>query len=435
MNIRLFNARILTMRQGEEIFTGEIWIQGEHILYVGGGSAQNMDAPNNISDTAQNIVWDREIDCQGNLLMPGFKNAHTHSGMTLLRSLADDMPLHEWLNDKIFPVEAKMTGEDIYVLTKLAILEYVSGGITAIGDMYLTPHTVARACEEMGMRCVLVGTLNNYVQSIELLEECILKYRDASALLHFVPGIHAEYTCTRGLVEQTARLAHKYKTPVFTHLSETKKEVAECVERYGMTPPAFLADMGLFDHGGAGHHCVHVTPEDIRILADKGVSVVTNPASNLKLASGIAPIVELLEAGVNIAIGTDGPASNNCLDMFREMFLVTGLAKVREKDAAAVGAMQALRMATTGGAAALGLTESDVLAPGKLADIILIDLNMPNMQPLQNIEQHLVYSAGVQNVKMTMIHGRILYENDKFHVGEAPEDIYRQAAAIQEKIL
>lgn len=432
MNIRLFNARILTMEQNREIFMGEVWIRGERIVYVGDACApawvceQNALAP---------VLWDREIDCGGNLLMPGFKNAHTHSGMTLLRSYADDMPLQEWLNHKIFPVEAKMTGEDIYVLTKLAVLEYLTSGITAIGDMYLTPHTIAGACREMGMRCVLIGTLNNYVQSIEMLEECILQYDGTDPLITFIPGIHAEYTCTRKLLEQTAELAHQYRKPVFTHLSETQKEVAECLDRYGMTPPALLEQIGLFAYGGAGHHCIYVTEEDISILARSHVSVVTNPASNLKLASGIAPIAEFIKAGVNVAIGTDGPASNNCLDMFREMFLVTGLAKVKERNAAAVSAEEVLRMAVTGGAAALGLTESDVLAAGKLADLILIDLKQPNMQPLQNIERHLVYSAGKQNVKMTMIHGRILYENGIFYTDEKPETIYEQAAQIQQRIL
>lgn len=430
MRIRLYNARILTMEQSRDVFEGEIWIQNERIVYVGKGNV-NEDCD---SGHTKNMTWDREIDCQGNLLMPGFKDVHTHSGMTLLRSYADDMTLHDWLNKQIFPVEAKMTGEDIKVLTKLAVLEYLTSGITAIGDMYLTPHTIAEACKEMGMRCVLIGTLNNYVQSVELQEECILKYREEDSLLSFIPGIHAEYTCSQALLEQMSQLAHKYRTPVFTHLSETQQEVKECQERYGMTPVAFLEKMGLFDYGGAGHHCIYVSEEDMEILACKGVSAVTNPASNLKLASGIAPVSDLVKAGVNVAIGTDGPASNNCLDMFREMFLVTGLAKIKENDAAAVNAGEVLKMATVNGAQALQLTEADFLAEGKLADIIMIDLHQPNMQPLHHITNNVVYSGSKQNVKMTMIHGRILYENGIFHVGEAPETIYAQVREIQKRI-
>ena len=431
MKIRLYNARILTMQQDEEIFHGEVWIYGERIVYVGDGT--DTEEVCNRNNTIGKI-WDREIDCQGNLLMPGFKDVHTHSGMTLLRSYADDLPLHDWLNKQIFPVEAKMTGEDIRILTKLAILEYLTSGITAIGDMYLTPHTIAEACKEMGMRCVIIGTLNNYVQSVKLQEECILRYREDDPLLSFIPGIHAEYTCSKELLKDMAELVHAYKTPVFTHLSETEKEVRECQERYGMTPVAFLEQMGLFDYGGAGHHCVYVTKEDMQILARKGVSAVTNPASNLKLASGVAPITELWKAGVNIAIGTDGPASNNCLDMFREMFLVTGLAKMREHDAAAVKAGEVLQMATVNGAKALQLADVDVLTEGKLADMIMIDLHQPNMQPLQNIANNVVYSGSKQNVKMTMIHGKILYENGIFSVGEEPEAIYAQVYKIQKRI-
>ncbi len=427
MKIRFFNAFILTMEERRNIFSGEIIVEDERITHVyEAGQAR---------PTGQETGFDKEIDCQCNLLMPGFKNAHTHSGMTLFRSYADDLELFDWLHLKIFPAEAKMTGEDIYTLTKLAVLEYLSGGITAIGDMYLTPHMAAKACQEMGMRCVLAGTLNQYVQSLELLEECILKYRTGYPLLSFYPGIHAEYTCTKEMLCAVSDLAHRYQMPVFLHLSETKKEVQECLDRYGMTPLAFLDSLGMFDYGGVCHHCVHVTKEDIALMAQKKIHAVTNPASNLKLASGIAPVADFLKAGVPMAIGTDGPASNNCLDMFREMFLVAGLAKVREEDAAAVSTEAVLKMATVGGAAALGLTQADVLAEGKLADIIMLDLHQPNMRPRHRIKQNIVYSAGKQNVKMTMIHGRILYADGKFFIGEDPEDIYSKTEYIRKRLL
>lgn len=432
MNIRFFNARILTMKEQEAVFTGEIWISEERIIYVG-----KEDRPEEISRKIGKRcpVWDREIDCDGNLLMPGFKNAHTHSGMTLLRSYADDLPLDEWLNTRIFPIEAKMTAEDICTLSKLAVLEYLTSGVTAVFDMYLTPRSIAAAFDKMGMRCVQVGAVNNFSQSPELVEEMYLELNQLSPLQSYMLGFHAEYTCSKDLLEKIAALAHKYQAPVFTHLAETEKEVAGCMERYHMTPMAFLNSLGMFDHGGGGYHCVHMTQEDIAIMKEKGMYAVTNPGSNTKLASGIAPISEYLKAGVPVAIGTDGPSSNNCLDMFREMFLVTGLAKLKEKDAAAVDAMEVLKMATVNGALAMGLTQADVLAEGKLADLIMIDLKRPNMQPIHNIPKNLVYSGSKQNVAMTMIHGKILYENGRYLTAEQPEEIYEKVNAIADRLI
>lgn len=427
MNIRLYNARILTMEENTDIFVGEIWIQDDRIIYVGDVS----DADQIYKELSISCVnWDREIDCRQNLLMPGFKNAHTHSGMTLLRSFADDLPLDEWLNHRVFPIEAKMSPEDIYDLTKLAILEYLSGGITAAFDMYLTPETIADAFDDMGMRCVQVGAVNNFSQSPELVEEMYQKLNQRGPLQSYILGFHAEYTCSKELLQSISELAHKYKAPVFTHLAETEGEVAGCRERYGMTPLEFLDSLGIFDYGGGGYHCVHMTPSDIAIMKKRGLYAVTNPASNAKLASGIAPVSEYLKEKIPVAIGTDGPASNNCLDMFREMFLVTGLAKLKEKNAAAVDGCEVLKMATVNGARAMGLTQADVLAAGKLADIILIDLNQPNMQPLNNITKNLVYSGSKQNVIMTMVGGRILYEKGEFFVADKPEDIYRKANEI-----
>lgn len=202
-----------------------------------------------------------------------------------------------------------------------------------------------------------------------------------------------------------------------------------------MTPTVFLNSLGMFEYGGGGYHCIHMTEEDLAVFAQKGLTAVTNPGSNVKLASGIAPIKRMQELNIPVAIGTDGPASNNCLDMFREMFLVTGLAKIRENDASAVEAGSVLTMATVNGAKAMGLDGCDVLAPGKLADLIMIDLHQPNMQPLNNIAKNLVYSGSKSNVKLTMINGKILYEDGKFFVGEDPEAIYAQANKIVEKLM
>lgn len=432
MNIRLYNARILTMQEGEQIFEGEIWIRDDRILYVGDG--KNVDG---VYDELKIpcLIWDREVDCEKNLLMPGFKNAHTHSGMTVLRSYADDLPLKDWLNKQVFPVEAKLTAEDICELTKLAVLEYLTSGITAVFDMYLTPESIARAFDEMGMRCVQVGAVNNFSQSLELVEEMYQKLNQKSSLQSYMLGFHAEYTCSPELLKGIAALAHKYKAPVFTHLSETEEEVAGCRERYRVTPLKYLDGLGIFDYGGGGYHCVHVTEEEIGIMKAKGLYAVTNPGSNTKLASGIAPISDFLKAGIPVAIGTDGPASNNCLDMFREMFLVTGLAKLKQKDASAVDAMEVLKMATVNGALAMGLRDADILAAGKLADIIMIDLMQPNMQPINNIPKNIVYSGSKSNVAMTMIGGRILYEKGRFFLAEQPEDIYRKAGQIKERLV
>ena len=427
MNIRFFNARILSMVEGQDIFDGELWVEDSKITYVGAAMPEE-------EREKLNKKFTRNIDCDGNLLMPGFKDAHTHSGMTLMRSYADGLPLQEWLETKIFPLEAKMTDEDCGLLTKLAVLEYLTSGITAIMDMYLSPDAIAKACEETGMRVVQVSGINKFGPSLEVFEDRYNRLNGKHPLSSYMMGFHAEYTCDRELLEKLSELAHKYSAPMFTHNSETVREVEECKERYGMTPTVFLDSLGLFDFGGGGYHCCHMSDEDIEIFKKRSLTAVTNPGSNTKLASGIAPVKRFLDEGINVAIGTDGPSSNNCLDMFREMFLVTGLAKLREKDASVVNGMEVLKMATVNGAKAMGLDDCDVLAEGKEADLIMIDLKQPNMQPINDIPNNLVYSGSKQNVKLTMIHGTILYEDGKFNVGMTPGEIYKAAGAIQKRL-
>lgn len=430
MNIRLYNAKILTMEKHKPVFEGEIWIKNEKIAYVAG----KEEIQKYWSDGLPKIQWDYQMDCNGNLLMPGFKDAHTHSAMTCLRSFADDMPLQEWLKEKIFPTEAKLTAEDIYELTKLAILEYLSSGITSICDMYINPDAVAEACQDMGMRCVLVSGLNDFTSSIEQVEQEYLKWNKKNSLISYQFGMHAEYTCSKELIYRLSQLAHKYRAPVYTHLAETKKEVEDCKAKYGMTPTMFLDNMGIFDFGGGGFHCVHLSEEDFEIFRRKRIYAITNPASNLKLASGIAPITRFEEMKIPVAIGTDGPASNNCLDMFREMYLVSALAKIREDNAAALGADKVLRMATVRAAKAMHLNKADTLAKGKLADIIMIDMHQPNMQPVHNIEKNLVYSGNKGNVLMTMINGKILYDRGRYNIGESVESIYEKCNAIAQRV-
>ncbi len=431
MRTRFYNARILTMEPGREVFEGELWVIGDRIVFVG-----TEEEGRHYCDHHKNtiLVWDEEIDCQKNLLMPGFKNAHTHSAMALMRSKADDMPLSDWLNKQIFPIEAKMTPEDIYHLSKISIMEYLTSGMTAAFEMYLTPFSVADAFRDCGFRCVQTSCVNNFSQSVELLEEYYNKINGRDEYNSFILGIHAEYTCSKELLERCAELVRKYKAPFWAHLSETKREVDECRERHGMTPVEFFDSLGLFEYGGGGYHLVWPEDSDIDIMKKRGLYAVTNPASNAKLASGIAPVARYLEEGIPVAIGTDGPASNNSLDMFREMFLVTALGKLKAMDASSIDAAEVLKMATVNGAHAMGLNDCDVIAPGKKADIIMLDLQQPNMQPINNIVKNIVYSGSKTNVAMTMIGGIIRYEKGNFNIGADPADIYSKAEEISKRL-
>ncbi len=422
MNIRFYNAKILTLAEDFQIREGELWVKGSRIAYIGEGGVR------------PEFNFDREIDAKGNLIMPGFKNAHTHSAMTFLRSYADDLPLLEWLNKQIFPMEAKLTGEEMYHLSKLAILEYLTSGITANFDMYFCPEDVTRASIKMGFRTVMCGGISQITgetdYALDLLEGYYKKFQNYHELIGFCLGFHAEYTAPGPLLEGIASLAEKYKAPVYSHNSESLSEVEQCIRRNGTTPTCYLNSLGIFDYGGGGFHCVHMSEEDLAVMKEKKLTAVTNPGSNAKLASGIAPVKRMVDMGIPVAIGTDGPASNNCLDMFREMFLTTALQKLKETDASALDANQVLYMATIGGAKAMGLTDCDTLETGKYADLILIDLHQPNMQPINNITKNIVYSGSKQNIKLTMVNGRILYENNNFYVGEDAEGIYTKANEI-----
>ena len=235
-------------------------------------------------------------------------------------------------------------------------------------------------------------------------------------------------------MEYVASLVEKYKTPMFVHSSETRAEVDGCIERYGVTPTVLFDKLGMYNYGGGGFHCVHMSDEDIEIFKRRGLWAVLNPASNLKLASGIAPTERFIKEGIGLAIGTDGAGSNNALDMFREMYLVTALAKYREDDASAVDANEVLKMACVGGARAMGLHDCDCIAAGKRADLTVIDLHRPNMRPLNNITKNVVYAGSKENVRLTMVNGRVLYENGEFYIGEDAEKIYAEADKIMKVI-
>ena len=350
--------------------------------------------------------------------------------MTFLRSYADDLPLQNWLNEQVFPREGQLTEDDCYWLNILGIMEYLTSGITSNFDMYFFPPVDAKASVDTGFRTVQTSGLNNYGGTVELMEENYHIVNEMSDLTSFIVGFHAEYTTSPELMQGVAALAQKLKSPVFLHNSETKLEVEECIGRYGKTPTQLTDALGMYEYGGGGYHCVWMDDTDFEIFKKRGLTAVTNPASNLKLASGIAPVSRYVAEGIPVAIGTDGPASNNCLDMFREMFLTTALAKVKDMDAAAVPANEVLYMATTAGARAMGLGDCDDLAVGKKADLILIDLMQPNMQPENNLVKNIVYSGSKQNVVLTMVNGRILYENGNFEIGFDPKEIYAKANEI-----
>ena len=421
MNTKFYNARILPLDNQTPLFTGELVVSDGRIAALG----EHVSLDGKI---------DREIDCQGNLLMPGFKNAHTHSGMTFLRSLADDLPLDDWLKKQVFPKERLLAGEDIYNFTKLGIMEYLSSGVTSVFDMYLDNAACAAAAIDCGYRFVLCSGFSDRYAEPEQVERDYLNFNSLHELVSFRLGFHAEYSTSLKRLEYIASLSEKYGEGVCMHCSETRAEVDGCISRYGLNPPQLMERLGLLRYGGSAFHCVWVNEEDVSILARHGVYAVTNPASNLKLASGIAPLGRMREGGVRLALGTDGAASNNALDMFREMYLASALQKYLCGDAAAMGADAVLAMACVGGAEAMGLSCCDDLAAGKKADLIVIDLHRPNMQPENNLVNHLVYSGSKENVRLTMVNGRILYENGEFFIGEKPEDIYRRANEFSRRI-
>lgn len=376
---------------------------------------------------------DTVYDLNGNLLMPSFKNAHTHSAMTFGRSFADDLPLQPWLYDKIFPLEAKLTPQDIYDLSMLAFLEYLTSGTSACFDMYYFPEMMAKASVDFGFRTVMTSGLNNFKENINAVEDYFNMFNNYDSLVSYKLGFHAEYTTDRELIKGIAKLAEKYQAPVFTHASETKSEVEDCIKRNGMSPTKYLNSLGIFNYGGGAYHSVWIDDEDIEIYKEKGIWAVINACSNAKLASGIAPVSKLLKRGVKVAVGTDGASSNNALDMFREMYTICASQKLNDKDAASTDANDILKASTIGSAKCMGLTDCDVIDVDKKADLIVINMHRPSMQPINNITKNLVYSGGKDIVKMTMINGKILYDNGEFKNIDI-EKIYANAQAVINRI-
>ena len=420
MKTLLKNAKILTMKN-DQIIEGHIVIEGNRIAQIG-------------KDVDLNGHYDKVIDCEGNLLMPGFKNAHTHSAMTFLRSKADDSSLQDWLFKEIFPREANLRDGCIKELTKVAILEYLTSGITAVLDQYFYPQEFEETAVKFGFRLVNLAMFDKDSRPVDVCLKLCEANKKEDYLIRYVIGMHSEYTGTDEMFAATKELLDKTQLPFYTHLSETSSEVSDCVFKRGLTPMEYFDSLHFFDRGGAIFHGVYLSDDDIEIIKKRDVVVVSNPSSNMKLASGVAEIKKLLANNVTVALGTDGPASNNALDMFREMYLVTGLQKLILKDPVSIPAFEVLKMATVNGAKAMGLKDADVLEVGKLADIIMIDLHRPNMQPINNIINNVVYAGSKDVIKMTMINGQVLYYNQQFFIDEDIDEIYSKVQKLTDEL-
>lgn len=426
MKYRFYNAKILPS-PSEEIFDGEILTDGKRIVKIAGRGML-------VGEGA-----DKEIDCGGNLLMSGFCNAHAHASMSLFRGVADDLPLDRWLNEKIFPLEKNLNPDDIYWGAMLQIAEYVRGGITCFADMYLAVDPVYEAAKGAGVCLALCGGVSSAFgdkdKILRFIADSYNKYSTMSDRVRYIPGLHAEYSCEESLLMKVADFAAECGAKTYIHLSETLKEVGECTVRHGgLTPPQYLHRLGFFDNGGLAAHCVYCDKDDIALLAQCGVTPVINGASNLKLASGIAPVYSMLMQGVAPALGTDGTASNNAASMFREMYLYSCLQKESLKDASVVQAEDALSAATKNGYSALGF-EGGVLREGYFADFILIDLYAPAMRPLSDIRKNLVYSASVAEVLMTVASGKIVFDRGRFYIGEKLDKIYEECERRKDRLL
>lgn len=360
---------------------------------------------------------DKTIDGTDKLAIPGLINTHTHAAMTLFRSYADDMLLMDWLENKIWPAEANLTDDDVYWGTLLAIVEMIQSGTTTFADMYFFMDQVAKAVDESGMRAVLArgmaGVAPNGQQALADSEVFYKTWHNgADGRITVRLGPHAPYTCPPDYLKQVVQLADKLGAAIHIHLSETKGEVADCQKQYGVSPIQLMEQVGLFTHPVLAAHCVHLSEEDMAILRKYHACVAHNPGSNMKLASGIAPVPELLAAGIPVGLGTDGTASNNNLDMIEEIRLTALLHKTNTFDPEVVPAKEAVDMATRQGAICLGLDQTvGVLDAGYDADIALIDMHKPHWYPRHDRLSLLTYSASGSDVDTVLVKGKILMEH------------------------
>jgi 5-methylthioadenosine/S-adenosylhomocysteine deaminase len=404
------NGLVVTMDDRLNIYQpGALAIGGDSIIAV--GTEEDL-APLGLK--AKEV-----LDAGGGAVLPGLINTHTHAAMTLLRGLADDLPLMDWLENHVFPAERRLTGEWVYWGTLLACAEMILSGTTTFCDMYLFEAEVARAAREAGQRALVGEVLYDFPspnygpleKGFEYTRDLIRQYRD-DPLISVAVEPHTPFTCGPELLLQAKRLSAETRVPLIIHLAETQTEADQIFKQYGVSPTQHLARLGLLDEHLIAVHCVVLSEADQKTLAAAGVKVAHCPESNMKLASGVAPVVELLRRGVCVGLGTDGCASNNNLDLFQEMDSAAKLHKVQRLDPTVMDARTVFRMATRGGARVLGL-ESRVgsLEAGKKADIIVLDLNQPHLTPLYNIYSHLVYAARGADVTRVIINGRTVMKN------------------------
>lgn len=403
MNILIKNGYVL-LPEGI-VKQADIAVQDTEILAIG--------------DIPANFIADKTIDATDKLVTAGFINAHTHVSMTLLRSYADDMQLMDWLENKIWPIEAKMKKEDIYWGAMLGIAEMIKSGTTTFADMYGDMDQVAQACIDTDIRAVLSrGIIGVAPNGNQALEENKILYKDFNGAndgkLSVMFGPHAPYTCPPDFLKKVVNASEELNAEIHIHLAETKGEVENCLKEYGKTPIALMEETGILQRGVLAAHCVHLSNEDIALMKKYGVRVAHNPGSNMKLASGIAPVPELLKAGVCVALGTDGASSNNNLDMLEEVNLAALLHKVNTLDPLAVPALESVRMGTEYGAKAVGLDNIGKLQTGYKADIVLFDLSAPQCYPRHDLVSLLAYSINGSMVDTVIVNGKVLLEDKQF---------------------
>ncbi|WGU95519.1 amidohydrolase [Paenibacillus dendritiformis] len=398
------NGTFASLRPGAErtAVTGTMVIENDMIVYVGEHLPQEYDTPEAV-----------RLDGKGLFFMPGLINTHGHAAMSLLRGYGDDMVLQTWLQEKMWPMEAKFTAEDVRWGTALSVLEMLKGGTTTFVDMYDHMDEVAKVVEESGMRaCLMRGAIGLCPEDVQeaKLREAVQFARDwngkADGRITTMLAPHAPYTCPPGFIEKFVQAAHDLDLPLHTHMSETAAEVAQNVADYGLRPVAHLEKLGFFSRPSFVAHGVHLTDEEIEVLARHDVAVSHNPGSNLKLASGVARVPELLRAGVTVSLGTDGPASNNNLDMFEEMRLAALIHKGVSGDPTAVPAAEAMRMGTLYGAQTIRAEKLGLLEAGMKADIVAVNVNQPHFVPHTDFVSHMIYSASAKDVAHVWVDGR-----------------------------
>ncbi len=420
MKIVIKNAIIVTMNQNNDIINnGQVEIDNNTITYVG----NNREVKGEI------------IDAQGNIIMPGFVNTHCHLAMTLFRGYGENSNFKNWWLDYMRPLEEKLEVGDCYYGATLGILELIKNGVTTVADFYLHYDETARAVVDTGIRANIgIGAITGR----EVLSEDFLNNElNKISLCHRIKPIlyaHSLYSCDESQFLELNKFAQKYNLIKSTHASETLMEVGTIYNKYNKTPIALLESYGFFDSPCILAHCVHCDKEDIEIMKQYDISVATNPSSNLILGSGIAPLYSFIKNNINVSIGTDGAASNNNLNMFKEMYLADNLQAGVLNQAQAVTTIDALKMATIRGAIALGYNNLGRIDNGFLADIIMIDVHRPNMQPINNVFNNLVNACESNNVVMTMIDGKIVYRNDKFYCNVDYNNIVNHCNKIIERI-